>query len=225
VTATDAALIGRIGRGDRDALGELYRRRRTPILRVGRRVTRSRELAEEVVQESFLDVWRTAARFDPGRGAPEAWLVTIAHRRAVDAVRRERTRRLLPASGDDGDHSLADLPDDRWESLQRVQVRRALATLSDRQREVIELSYFGGFSQLQLARSTGLPLGTIKSRAHSGLARLRIELERGDGSPVRVSPFAGTAGPRRCRCIRCSASSDRAARPLSTAHTEGEQHA
>jgi RNA polymerase sigma-70 factor (ECF subfamily) len=225
VAASDAALIERIGRGDHDAFGELYRRRRVPVLRVGRRVTQSRELAEEVVQEAFIDVWRTAARFDPGRGAPEAWLATIAHHRAVDSVRREHARRLVPAAEDGLDHSLAELPDDRWRSLRRDRLRQALTTLSEPQRSVLELSYLGGLSQLQLARSTGVPLGTIKSRTHSGLAQLRRELERAERSPERVSPFAGTGRPRRCRCNRCSASSDRAARPLSSARTKGEQRA
>jgi RNA polymerase sigma factor (sigma-70 family) len=129
-------------------------------------------LAEDAVQEAFLAVWRGADRFDPARSRASTWILTLVHRRAVDLVRREDRRRAdsleglaAPASG--GTEEEAAL------RAQRRAVQEALRRLPDEQREALELAYYGGFSQSELADRLGQPLGTIKSRMFAGLARLR----------------------------------------------------
>ena len=132
-------------------------------------------LAQDAVQDAFLTVWRTAASFDPARGKASTWLLTIVHRRAVDLVRREDRRRGEPlddapvASGDETDEE-AIVRDER----RRVQA--ALTVLTDDERQAIELAYYGGLSQSEIAERLGVPLGTVKSRMFAGLARLRDAL-------------------------------------------------
>jgi RNA polymerase sigma-70 factor (ECF subfamily) len=138
-------------------------------------VLRDQSLAEDAVQEAFLTVWRTAGRFVPERGKASTWILTLVHRRAVDAVRREQRRRadsleLAPEPAAEG------VEEDAWLRLQRERVQGALRRLPDAQREALELAYYGGFSQSELAERLGLPLGTIKSRMFTGLSRLREQL-------------------------------------------------
>jgi RNA polymerase sigma-70 factor (ECF subfamily) len=156
----------------------LYDRHSATAYRVAYRVTRSEQLAETVVQEVFLTVWRQADRFDARRARPATWLLTIAHHKAVDAVRVEQRRRTEPADRivEEADASV-DLPREAWLGVQRERVRAALATLPAAQREIIELAYFGGHTQTQVARLLGQPLGTVKSRTRTALARLRALLE------------------------------------------------
>ena len=133
---------------------------------------RDQALAEDAVQEAFLAVWRTASRFMPERGKASTWILTLVHRRAVDAVRREQRRRADSLE-------LADEPavegaeEDAFLRLQRERVQSALRHLPDAQREALELAYYGGFSQSELAERLGQPLGTIKSRMFGGLSRMR----------------------------------------------------
>jgi RNA polymerase sigma-70 factor (ECF subfamily) len=175
---SDEALVALVARGEDDALGELYDRLGGIAYSLALRVLRDRALAEDAVQEAFLAVWRSAARFVPERARAQSWILTLVHRRAVDLVRREATRRTEPL--DDTDRpggEAADQP--TWLRYERERVQKALRTLPDQQRELIELAYYGGFTQSQLADRVGVPLGTVKSRMFTGLTRLG-ELLRDD---------------------------------------------
>jgi RNA polymerase sigma factor (sigma-70 family) len=175
---SDEALVALAARSDETALAELYDRFGRAAYGLAFRVLRDAALAEDAVQEAFLDVWRQADRFVPERARASAWLFTFVHRRAVDVVRREERRRAEPienapvAVGGTAE-------DEAWLRLERERVQDALKLLPDAQREAIELAYYGGFTQTELAERLGEPLGTIKSRMFTGLARLR-ELLEGD---------------------------------------------
>jgi RNA polymerase sigma factor (sigma-70 family) len=183
----DGDLIVLISRRERSAFAELYDRYGSASYRLAYRITRDQQLAETVVQEVFLTLWCQAARFDATRARVATWLLTITHHKAVDAVRREELRHTEPDDrvGDLADDSV-DLPREAWLSAQREVVQRALASLPRAQRELIELAYFGGESQSQLAQRLGQPLGTIKSRTQTALARLRASLEA-DGLTSEVA--------------------------------------
>jgi RNA polymerase sigma factor (sigma-70 family) len=132
------------------------------------------------VQEAFLALWRTAASFVPERAKASTWILTLVHRRAVDLVRREQRRRTEPIENAP-EPTGGSAEESAWLRLERERVQGALAQLPDRQREAIELAYYGGYSQSELADRLGEPLGTIKSRMFTGLARLRELLEDGTG--------------------------------------------
>jgi RNA polymerase sigma-70 factor (ECF subfamily) len=175
---SDEAVVALVARSDDVALGELYDRLGRVAYALALRVLRDEHLAEDAVQEAFLAVWRGAARFVPERAGARTWVLTLVHRRAVDLVRREQRRRAdrLPETELGGDRSTEDIA---WERLDRERVQSALRRLPDPQREAIELAYFGGFTQSELAERLGQPLGTIKSRVFVGLANLRELLEAG----------------------------------------------
>jgi RNA polymerase sigma-70 factor (ECF subfamily) len=135
-----------------------------------------RSLAEDVVQEAFLSIWRTAARYDRARGSVRSWLLSAVHSRAVDAFRREavRTRRDVSDAGIAERIAGGELTDSEFERREDArQVRRALQGLPDDQRRVIELAYFGGFTHTQIAEMLELPAGTVKGRMRLGLTKLR----------------------------------------------------
>ena len=134
---------------------------------------RDESLAEDAVQDAFLTAWRTADRFMPERGKASTWLLTLVHRRAVDVVRREDRRRAEPieVAGDPAGEGSAD--EAVWLRFERERVQAALRQLPDQQREALELAYYGGFTQSELAERLGQPVGTIKSRMFTGLTRLR----------------------------------------------------
>jgi RNA polymerase sigma-70 factor, ECF subfamily len=169
---SDEALVALVARSDDTALGELYDRFGRPAYALALRVLRDHALAEDAVQEAFLSVWRSASRFVPERAKASTWIMTFVHRRAVDLVRREEPRRAEPL--DAAPHPAGDSTEDAvWLRLQRAHVQDALRRLPDQQREAIELAYYGGFTQSELAARLGQPIGTIKSRMFVGLARLR----------------------------------------------------
>ena len=173
---TDDQLLARIASGDEAALAALYDRYGRPSYALAVRILRDSQLAQDAVQEAFLGVWRTAAAFDPRRGKASTWLLTLVHRRAVDIVRREDRRRAAPI--DDAPVASGDATDEAAELLeQRREVQAALAVLTPAEREAIELAYYGGLSQSEIAERLGVPLGTIKSRMFAGLAKLRDALE------------------------------------------------
>jgi RNA polymerase sigma-70 factor, ECF subfamily len=185
---SDEALVALVARGDETALGELYDRVGRIAYGLAYRVLRDERLAEDAVQEGFLAAWRTAAAFSADRAKASTWLLTLVHRRAVDLVRREERRRTEPLPEDDRAPAATSPPAEEaaWLRFDRERVQEALRALPDTQREAIELAYYGGFSQAELAERLGLPLGTIKSRMFAGLARLRELLDE-----------AGTEGPWR----------------------------
>jgi RNA polymerase sigma-70 factor, ECF subfamily len=169
---SDEALVALVARADDCALAELYDRFGHVAYGLALRVVRDPALAEDAVQEAFLAVWRSAARFVPERAKAGTWILTVVHRRAVDIVRREEPRRTEPLEA--APQPSANLTEDEaWLRLQRTRVHEALRRLPDQQREALELAYFGGFTQSELADRLGEPLGTIKSRMFTGLARLR----------------------------------------------------
>ena len=159
-------------RSQQAALAELYDRYGRIAYGLALRVVRDDALAEDAVQEGFLAVWRGAARFMPERGKASTWILTLVHRRAVDVVRREERRRAdaLEGAPEPGG---GDVHEDAWLRLQRERVQNALRQLPDPQREALELAYYGGFSQSELAERLGQPIGTIKSRMFAGLSRMR----------------------------------------------------
>jgi RNA polymerase sigma-70 factor (ECF subfamily) len=184
--ARDRDLLRRIERGDEDAFRTLFRRYAGTALALARRIVRQGFLAEEIVQEAFLSVWRRPGAYDEARGSVRAWLMGTVHHRAVDAVRREESQRRraaeavveLPDPGEDPGVAVVEavgLPEERRA------VRGALEDLPAEQRQVIELMYFQGLSQSKIAERLSLPLGTVKSRTLLGMRRLRAslaELER-----------------------------------------------
>jgi RNA polymerase sigma factor (sigma-70 family) len=170
---SDEALVALAARSEQSALAELYDRFGRPAYGLALRILRDESLAEDAVQEAFLTLWRTSARFVPERGKASTWILTLVHRRAVDLVRREERRRsdALEQAPEQASRDAVD--EEAWLRLQRERVQDALRKLPDQQREAIELAYYGGFTQSELAERLGQPLGTIKSRMFMGLARLR----------------------------------------------------
>ncbi len=177
---SDEAVVALAARSDEIALAELYDRYGRVAYGLALRVLRDEALAEDAVQEAFLAIWRGAARFIPERGKASTWILTLVHRRAVDLVRREQRRRTEPLpEGDEPAAPGGSADDATWLRLERERVQAALQQLPDQQREAIELAYYGGFTQSELAERLGQPLGTIKSRMFAGLAHLRELLEPG----------------------------------------------
>jgi len=171
---SDEAVVALIARSEELALAELYDRHGRAAYALARRIVRDPNLAEDAVQDAFLAIWRGAARFVPERAGAVSWIMTLVHRRAVDIVRREQRRRSEPldepavAAG-----SGPSAEDSAWLRLERERVQTALRQLPDQQRETLELAYYGGFTQPELADRLGRPLGTIKSQMFAALANLR----------------------------------------------------
>jgi len=180
----DRAVLALVTAGQLDALQELYDRYRIMAYSIALRITTDPSLAEDVVQDAFLGVWRNASRYVEGRGSVKTWLLSIVHHRAVDAVRRRRPTTELPEREDVPPPALT-LPDIWGEvagNLDRAEIATAMATLTDVQREAIELAYWGGLTQQEIAERTGAPLGTVKSRVRLGLLSLRRALVGDDGA-------------------------------------------
>ncbi|CAL9466088.1 ECF RNA polymerase sigma factor SigK [Actinosynnema sp. ALI-1.44] len=168
-------LLCLVARGDEKAFERLYDVVAGRVFSLVWRVVRDHAQAEEVAQEVLLEVWRTAGRFDPGRGSGTAWVMTMAHHRAVDRVRSARaaTRREDVAARRDVETPFDAVSEQVATRIERRQVRRCLSTLTEVQRESILLSYFQGHTYPETASLLGLPLGTVKTRMRDGLIRLR----------------------------------------------------
>jgi RNA polymerase sigma-70 factor, ECF subfamily len=184
---SDEQLMVRLGGSRVEAtISTLYDRYSRTVFGVGLKILGDRSLAEELVQEVFLKVWRSASTFDPSRGSFSTWLYRVTRSCALDLYRKQ-AHRITPVR--DGDTHIAAAPDsspgpqeivdDSWLSWR---VSRALEELDAPHREVIELAYFGGFSQREISERTGVPLGTVKTRTASAFKRLRQELAVGDAS-------------------------------------------
>jgi RNA polymerase sigma-70 factor, ECF subfamily len=171
---SDGELIARVGSGDRGAFETLYRRYARPVFGLALRRLGDRGRAEDAVQETFASVWRAAGSYRPERGPGAPWLYAVARNAIVD---NGRTRREPPVEGLEersGDETPADRAESGWVAWR---VHRALAELPENERVVIELAYWGGRSQSEVADLLGIPLGTVKTRTRTGLARLAEMLE------------------------------------------------
>jgi RNA polymerase sigma-70 factor, ECF subfamily len=166
-------LLAAVARGDEGAYDAVYDLTSGWVLGVARRVLRDPALAEEVMQEVMLEVWRLASRFDPARGSGTSWLMTLAHRRAVDRVRSERSHasRELRAATAVIDYD--DVTETVEASLEAERVQRCLSSLTSLQRECVRLAYYGGYTYAEVAELLGVPTGTVKTRMRDGLIRLR----------------------------------------------------
>ena len=173
----DRGLLDRMASGDVEALDGLYERYRTMAYSVALRITGEPSAAEDVVQEAFLGAWRNASRYAQGRGSVKTWLLSIVHHRAIDAVRRRRPTSVLPETDVPAMVPEALTMPDVWgevaSGIDRAAVLAALAGISAPQREALELGYFGGLTQVEIAERLALPLGTVKSRMRLGLLGLR----------------------------------------------------
>lgn len=170
-------LLRRIGRGDSAAFEELYDELSPAVHGLARRVVRDPARAEDVTQEVFLEVWRKATRFDEGRGKARTWVMTIAHRRAVDAVRRSEAQKRQDHHGAPDEVSHDEPADTLITAEEHGAVRDCLDTLTDLQLESVRLAYFNGYTYGEVATLLDKPLPTIKTRMRDGLIRLRDCLE------------------------------------------------
>ncbi len=177
-----ADLMQRTGRGDAQAFDEVYSLMSGSVYGLALRVVRDPHLAEDVAQEALVEVWRTAARFQPERGSARSWVLTIAHRRAVDRVRSEQSQADRAAQAAvEAEHAQA--PDEHELVLDSMhlewraaRVRAGLGTLTALQREAVELAFLKGFTHTEAATALGVPLGTAKARIRDGLIKLRDAL-------------------------------------------------
>jgi RNA polymerase sigma-70 factor (ECF subfamily) len=170
---SDEGLLSLIASSDEAALAELYDRFGGVAYGLALKILRDETLAQDAVQEAFLGVWRTADRFLAERAAARTWVLTLVHRRAVDLVRREDRRRGEPLEGAPEPAAAETVEEQATIRFQRRVVQEALRQLTPEQREALELGYYGGLTQSELAERLGQPLGTVKSRMFTGLSRLR----------------------------------------------------
>lgn len=175
---TEEELLLRVARGDETAFSELYDRVSGQVYGVIRRVLRDPARSEEVAQEVLVEVWRTATRFDPDKGSASTWILTMAHRRAIDRVRsvqasRDREERIARRDRDRPFDAVSEEVETREE---HAEVRQALEQLTELQRETVELAYYGGYTYREVSELLDAPLGTIKTRMRDGLIRLRDAL-------------------------------------------------
>lgn len=173
-----ADLFRRASRGDESAFAALYDATAARVHGLVLRVVRDPAQAEEVTQEVYLEVWRTASRFDPARGSALSWLMTIAHRRGVDRVRSAEATSRRDSSYHDQSQTLPhdSTAEAATTALEAKRVRTAMQSLTDVQREALELAYFGGYTHTEVASMLDLPVGTAKTRIRDGLIRLRDTL-------------------------------------------------
>lgn len=178
----DQQLLERIAAKDKDALNTLYSRYMTPVYSLSLHMLKQPPLAEEVTQDVFLNIWLKASSFNASRGNPRSWIMSVTHHRVVDVIRsRRRTTTMTDPEGYD---TLERLPSSEppveaqvAQSLDRERIMQALATLPDNQREVIELAYFEGYSQSEMAEKLSQPLGTVKTRVRLAMQKLRTVLQ------------------------------------------------
>ncbi|HVU73228.1 MAG TPA: sigma-70 family RNA polymerase sigma factor [Mycobacteriales bacterium] len=187
----DADLMRRVAEGDGAALELLWDRYARPCAALARRLLIDEGLAQDVVQEVFLTLWRQPARYDSERGGFASWLLAMTHHKAVDVVRREEHRRSRRVSDEvlDGQEDMSTRVDEAvWTAVRRERVRHALAGLPPVQKEALGLAYYGGYTQREIAEMTGTPLGTVKTRMLAGMRRLRDVLDGYDAEGGLAAP-------------------------------------
>ncbi len=193
ICLSDEELLALVARSSEEALAEIYDRFGGVAYGLALRTVRDRSLAEDAVQEGFLAVWRSAPRFVPGRVRVSTWILTLVHRRAVDLVRRQERRRAEPLGEGYESRAGDSAEEEAWRGLERARIQEALGRLPDHQREALELAYYGGFTQSELAEKLGQPVGTIKSRMFNGLGRLRELLAEPEQEEMRWSARKSTS--------------------------------
>jgi len=182
---SDEALLSAIARGDVLAMDSLYQRYSRILYSLAYRMVADHQIAEDLIQDAFLSVWRRSTSFSPQAGAARSWLISILHHRAIDYLRRVRRRSSIQESPLDEIEldettAVSDVWDEAWRSVQSSQVRAALMQIPTEQRLVIELAYFQGWTHTEIAEGTQTPLGTVKARMRLGLNHLkRALLEQG----------------------------------------------
>jgi RNA polymerase sigma-70 factor (ECF subfamily) len=171
-------LLKASARGDERAFAELYDASSSRLYGLVLRVVRDPAQSEEVTQEAFLEIWRSCARFDPDKGSPISWMMTIAHRKAVDRVRSAEaaTRRAQTYERASRERDYDVTAEQAERDLEAQRVRRAMESLTETQRGAVQLAYFGGYTHTEVAALLGIPLGTAKTRIRDGLIRLRDTL-------------------------------------------------
>ncbi|RME44672.1 MAG: sigma-70 family RNA polymerase sigma factor [Chloroflexi bacterium] len=192
--ASDADLMAQLAAGERWPMGVLYDRYARLVYSMVLKILHDQERAEDVVQEVFVRVWRGAGSFQAGRGNFTNWLLGIAHHRAIDELRRQGSQQRRAVFVDD-ENALRSVPDPgegpaeaAWIAQKRLAIREALRQLPAEQRQTVELAYFGGLTQREIAEHTGTPLGTVKTRMRLALQKLRNHLEKEElGSPALSS--------------------------------------
>jgi RNA polymerase sigma-70 factor (ECF subfamily) len=177
----DLDLHERLRSGSRDAFEELYRRYAPGAYGLALRVTGQELLAQEVVHDAFMALWRAPEAYDPSRGPFRSFFLSLVHHRAVDTVRREerlrrRTERALNLTDPTGEDVAEGVVEEAWLATRRKEVREALSTLPPDQRRVLEMAYFQGYTQAAIAVELGIPLGTVKTRTLAALRKLRRAL-------------------------------------------------
>ena len=172
----DAPLLALAAEGEATALAVLHGRHAGVARGVANRVLRDRDLAEDAVQEAFVDLWKSAKTFDPTRSSVRNWICLLAHRRAVDIARREARRSVAAGRAGELDAESYSAEDAVMLRLEQHSVRAALEQLTERHRVLLELAYYGGLTQSQLADRFDLPIGTVKSRTFEALRRLALVL-------------------------------------------------
>jgi RNA polymerase sigma factor (sigma-70 family) len=183
----DLELLRRMAAGDEKAVDDLYERFARPAFALARRVLGDDVLAEDVLQEVFLGIWRNPASFDGSRGTVASWLLAMVHHKAVDAVRREESHRRRRARAEEdlalsAPNQTTDVEDAAWQGIVADRVRAALHALPAAQREALTLAYYGGYTQREVAVLTGTPLGTVKTRMLAGVRRLKDTLDAAPGA-------------------------------------------
>jgi RNA polymerase sigma-70 factor (ECF subfamily) len=171
---TDGQLIARVAQGDRPAFEELYRRYSRAVLGLALRRLGDRGRAEDAAQDAFVAIWRSARTYDPNRGRGAPWLYAVARNAITDGLRRTPEPAAEVPDGPGGDPDPSERAESSWTAWQ---VHRALEVLPDHERPVIELAYWRGLSQSEISEYLGIPLGTVKTRTRSALARLADALE------------------------------------------------
>lgn len=188
----DLELHRRLVAGERAAFDDLYRRYSPSAYGVAYRITGQQLLAQDVVHDAFLALWRAPEAFDPARGAFRTFFLSLVHHRAVDTVRREerirarqeRASNLEPLAVEDPAEGVTDAAD---LAERRTQVRAALQTLPTEQRQVLEMAYFAGMTQVQIAEEIGIPLGTVKTRTLAAMRKLRRVLDGSDDATRTIT--------------------------------------
>lgn len=177
-TLSNEELLQLVATGDRDAFAELYDRTAPRIFGLVKRLLRDHAQSEEVTQEIFLEIWQTAARYDPTKGGSMAWMLTMTHRRAVDRVRASQASRDRDVRIGIRDHGPAfdSVVEDVEVRIESERVKEAMMRLTELQRQAVQLAYFGGYSHREVSAMLSVPIGTVKTRLRDGMIRLRDEL-------------------------------------------------